>query len=124
MRRFAIAALALLLTGCLNEPTAPSTSVLAGTWNITSVNNQPLPFTFSNGTTLTSGQMTLQANGAYQSLEHYSNGVDYTEDGAYTIYGTDLLFADAISGLQYGAHWDAQSITKSAGSYSIAYRKQ
>lgn len=124
MRRFAIAALALALGGCLGEVTAPSAADVSGTWVITNVNDQPLPYTFPNATTLTSGAMVLQVNGAYTSLEHYSNGVDYTEDGAYTIFGRDLVFTDAVRGQQFGASWDAGTITKSAGAYRFTYRKQ
>jgi hypothetical protein len=124
MRRFAIAALALVLTGCLSETTAPSAADLSGTWSIVNINDQPLPYTFPNGATLTGGQMVLQVNGAYTSVEHYVGAADYTEDGAYTIYGRDLMFTDALRGQQFGATWDAGTISKSAGNYHFIYRKQ
>lgn len=101
MRRLA-AALCLLLAGCLTDTTAPA-SALPGTWASTSVNAQPLPFTYPNGTTLLDKQVVITTNRAYSSTEHYADGRTHFEEGGYTLYGRIAVFTDVTDGIQYEA---------------------
>ena len=72
MRRIVLVALAVIMAGCSSlDATSPSGSV-DGTYSLTRINGQTLPYTFSNGLTLLSDDLTLFRDGTYTDVSRYT----------------------------------------------------
>jgi hypothetical protein len=91
MRRLAMLALAATMAACNSDSTGPNGSV-AGTYELRTINGQPLPYTFSSGLRLISDDLTLFSDGTYEDVSLYSDGSTDVDEGDYTDYNGALTF--------------------------------
>lgn len=122
MRRIAMAALALTLAGCSLDTLGPSGSV-EGTYSLVLLNGSRLPFTFSNGVTLVSDDLTLYRDGTYSDYSRYATGSPRTEQGYYSENNGSLLF-EPYSGSSYQGAISGRVLTQIVGGYEQRFEKQ
>ena len=79
MRRIALLAAVVALAACNNDSTSPNGSV-TGSYSLHTVNGNPLPFTFSDGSVLVSDQLMLNANGTYVGQAAHCSGTGGATD--------------------------------------------
>ena len=91
MRRLAMLALAATMAACNSDSTGPNGSV-AGTYELRTINGQPLPYTFSSGLRLVRDELTLLSDGTYEDVSLYSDGSTDVDEGDYTDYNGALTF--------------------------------
>jgi len=91
MRRLAMFALAATLAACNSDATGPNGSV-SGTYELRTLNGQPLPYTFSSGLRLIDNDLTLYSDGTYEDVSSYSDGSTDVDEGYYTDYNGALTF--------------------------------
>lgn len=126
---------AVLLVGCGSDggPTAPTTSSIAGTWNLTTINGSPLPFVMQASNPkveVLSDQLVVNANGTFTEtgqLRLTQGGTVVTQAvvgaGTYTLDGTAASFrwSDGSTGT---ATVSGKTATVAEGGYSYVYRQQ
>ena len=112
-RRFAILALAIGLAACdnTNNSVEPSGSV-AGTYTLRTVNGGGLPFTFSDGSTLTSDVLTLFSDGTYSDAAQYSDGGVSVETGFWDSQNGSINFTIGRTGQTYQASLSGTVLTE------------
>ena len=82
MRRLLLLALPIALLACGGDDnsTAPTLASLAGTWNLTTVNGAPLPFTVASTasakTEILSEVVTVESNGTFTQLLQPRNTIN------------------------------------------------
>ncbi|MEO8562435.1 MAG: hypothetical protein ABI601_10195 [bacterium] len=124
MRRIALVALAVLMVGCSSlDATSPFGSV-DGTYSLTRLNGQTLPYTFSNGLTLLSDDLTLYRDGTYMDISRYSTGNSRTEQGYYTNNGGSLYFQPNSSGAAYQGSVSGTVLTEIVSGYTQTFERR
>ena len=93
MRKIALLAAVIALAACNNDSTSPNGSA-QGSYSLHTVNGNPLPFTFSDGSVLVSDQLTLNSNGTYVDVATFSNAGTATEQGLWSINNNLISFQD------------------------------
>ena len=123
MRRTAILGLALaLVAGCSNDATGPSVS-LEGSYSLRSVNGFNLPYTFTNGVTLTSDVLTLNVDGSFIDVSSYINASSSTRTGYYTNVNGAVNFTDLSSGQTFQGSLSGSVLTEIVNGFTQAYLK-
>ncbi|HEX3867482.1 MAG TPA: hypothetical protein VHV78_12055 [Gemmatimonadaceae bacterium] len=128
MRRFAIAALALTLpvvfAACENgnNSVEPTTSV-SGTYFLRTVNGSPLPYTFSDGSTLVSDVLTLYSDGTYTDNGQFADGFGSGEQGYYDALNGSITFAPQGS-TSYSGSLSGSVLTEIFTGLTEVYQKQ
>ena len=125
MRRFAIVALAIGLAACTNNDsnsTAPTVSVV-GNYSLRTINGSPLPYTFSNGSTLSSDVLTLFADGTFSDVGQYSDGTAIVEQGFYSNNNGSITFVDQPSGFTYQGSLSGSVLTEIVNGLTETYQK-
>jgi hypothetical protein len=108
MRRLIPLFLAAAIACGSDSSTQPTTTSIAGTWNLTSVNGVALPFTISQTANdkveLTGDVITATATGTYTELFQFRETLNGTvttssepDNGTYTLNGTALTLNSATS---------------------------
>jgi len=124
MRRIATVALALALAGCSMDSTGPNGSV-EGTYSLTRIGGQTLPYTFSNGITLMSEDLTLYSDGTYQDVSRYANGQQGTDQGFYTESNGALVFQSNMdTRLTYQGSVSGNVLTDFVAGFTQTYQKR
>jgi hypothetical protein len=101
MRKLGMLALVLGLAACANDATAPSTSV-DGTYSLKSINGTTLPYTFSDGSRLTSEQLVLNTDGSFSAVSQFNFG-QTVESGFYTNLNGAITFSVSGQGTFQGS---------------------
>jgi hypothetical protein len=127
MRRFALAALAMTMTtmvGCSSLDAIGPNGSVAGTYSLVRINGQSLPYTFSNGTTLVSDDLSLHSNGDYVDVSRYGNGSTLTQQGFYTNTNGSLYFEpdENISSYQGSVNGDVLTVIANGYTQTFARR--
>ena len=128
MRRIALLAALVALAACNNDSTAPNGSA-QGSYSLHTVNGNPLPFTFSDGSVLVSDQLTLNANGTYVDVATFSNAGTATEQGLWSINNNLISFQDQTDNFSYQGSLSGSVLTESfpasrgSGSITEVYQK-
>jgi hypothetical protein len=106
MKRLLVLALSLVLgltaTAC-GDSTGPG-AALAGTYHLQFVDGQRLPVRLCDATgcdDLLADEITLDANGSYQSTSHFSSG-DVFDAGNWSLSGRDLTLIANDGFTSYG----------------------
>ena len=105
MRILSIALLALGLAACSdnnNSVTIPLQSV-PGDYNLFTINGSPLPFTFSDGTTLKSDLLSLHDGGTFTETMVLADGQTFVDTGVYTVNNSSITITDETGGFTYSA---------------------
>ena len=111
MHRIALLAALVALAACNNDATSPSVS-LVGTYSLRTVNGNPLPYTFSNGSVLVSDQLTLNSDNSYVDLATFSNGSSAAEQGFWSSNNNVITFDDRTDGIQYTGSLSGSVLTE------------
>ena len=128
MRRIALLAALVALAACNNDSTSPNGSA-QGSYSLHTVNGNPLPFTFSDGSVLVSDQLTLNANGTYVDVATFSNAGTATEQGLWSINNNLISFQDQTDNFSYQGSLSGSVLTESfpasrgSGSVTEVYQK-
>jgi hypothetical protein len=100
-----IALLALSLAACSdnnNSVTIPLQTV-PGDYVLQTINGSPLPFTFSDGTTLNTDVLSLHDDGTFVETMQLADGTTLVDTGVYTVHNTSLTITDETAGFTYSA---------------------
>jgi hypothetical protein len=117
MRRIALAltlGLALGLGACNSDSTGPNGSVV-GSYQLDLVNGSSLPYTYNDGSTLTSDQVTLNNDGTYTDVVNYSNRATTIERGTYSANNGNITFNDQTDNIQYSGSVSGSTLTTFVG---------
>jgi hypothetical protein len=113
MRKYVLLAAGLVaLAACNNDSTSPNGSV-TGTYSLRTVNGNPLPFTFSDGTVLVSDRLSLNGDGTYVDIATFSNAGSSTEQGLWSINNNLISFSDQTDNLSYQGSLSGSVLTES-----------
>ncbi len=128
MRRFAIAALAVafpvFMSACDNGSNSVEPTVsIAGTYTLRTINGTSLPFTFSDGSTMTSEVLTLFSDGTYSDTEQFSDGSLAVEQGFYDALNGSITFTVSPSGQAYGGSLSGSVLTEIFPNFTLVYQK-
>jgi len=113
MKTVFIAALAFGLSACNDASNAvgPNDS-LAGEYSLRTVNGNPLPFTFSDGTTISSDVLTLFVDGTFSESFQMPDGRVFVDQGFYTANNGALTFTDQTAGVTYSGSISGSVLTE------------
>jgi Lipocalin-like domain len=123
----------VLFAGCdSDDSTGPTQSSVAGTWNLTTVNGSPLPFTIqvTPKIEVLSDQLVVSANGTFteSTQTRTTNGTAVTlatvpDGGTYSLSGTAVtfIFNDGTTG---AGTVSATSLIVAFPGVSLSYQKQ
>lgn len=112
----------LAIGGCLGGATEPI--VAAGTYHLTTINGQALPFTFPNGTGIKSEVLKLEANGTFTDTITRPDGTVLVDVGNYNVVGQAISFADITLGLTYQGAVNGNTLTITFGTFVEVFTKQ
>jgi|SRR5262245_29912335 len=113
MRKFVIFAAALTaLAACSNDSTSPNGSP-TGSYSLITVNGNPLPFTFSDGSVLISDRLSLNGDGTYVDFATFSNAGSVTEQGLWSINNNLITFNDQSDNFTYNGSLSGSILTES-----------
>ena len=113
MRKFVLLAAGLVaLAACNNDSTSPNGNV-TGTYSLRTVNGNPLPFTFSDGSVLVSDRLSLNSDGTYVDIATFSNAGSSTEQGLWSINNNLISFSDQTDNLSYQGSLSGNVLTES-----------
>ncbi len=131
MRRLTVAVLALafpvVFAGCGNDDNhnlVNPTVDFVGNWTLRTVNGAPLPFTFSDGSVLTSDVLTLNADGSYTDNGQFSNGALSVEAGFYSPFTGSISFVVTNTGQTYSGSVSGTFLTEVFTNFTLVYQKQ
>jgi hypothetical protein len=125
MRRSAIVftALAIGVAACNDANPAGPTANVAGLYSLRSINGTSLPITFSNGRTLTSDVLTLNADGTFSDDAQFSDGSVEVEQGFYTNNNGAIDFTDMDTGQRFSASVSGTVLTEFVGGLTEVYQR-
>lgn len=138
MRRLvavALIAASSVAVGCGSDSTsAPTQASVAGTWNLTSVNGSPLPYTLQAANPkieYLNEQLIVSSSGTFTQTANYrvtSNGVvsnqPLVDSGTYTLNGTAATFRFNSDGSTGTGTVNGNALTVATGGYSLVFTKQ
>ena len=120
-RTLAVATLAVLAAGCSSDKSTSPGNAAAGTYTLTTVNGQPLPFSLTSSTLnqvqIQSATITLTPSSTYQATVSGSiNGSPTTtiisDAGTYSVSGSTLSFSStSFLLLAYGGSFTNNALT-------------
>jgi hypothetical protein len=123
----------VLLAGCdSNDTTGPTQNSVAGTWNLTTVNGSPLPFTLQATPKIEvlSDQLVVSANGTFTESTQlrFTNGTIVstqvvTDAGTYSLNGTaaTFIYNDGTTG---AGTVSGNTLTVAEPGLSLVYQQQ
>jgi hypothetical protein len=125
MRRTAIVftALAIGLAACNDSNSVGPTTSVAGLYALRAINGTNLPVTFSNGRTLMSDVLTLNADGTFSDDAQFSDGSVEVEQGFYTNNNGAIDFTDRDTGQQFSASLSGTILTEFVGGLTEVYQR-
>lgn len=110
MKKLFIAVLALGLAACSGDSTSPGVG-LRGDFALRTVNGQSLPFTFSDGSTVTSDVLTFFSDGTYSESIQLADGEILVDQGEYSDLNGSIQIFDETLGVQYSASLSGSVLT-------------
>jgi hypothetical protein len=121
MKRLAIAALAIGLAACNSDSTSPTVSIV-GTYSLQKINGFNLPFTFSDGVTVTSDVLRLNQDGSYSETEQDAGGAIVSDIGFYSNINGSITFNDQTSGVTFLGSLSGSVLTVIVGGNTEAFQ--
>ncbi|HEY5063087.1 MAG TPA: hypothetical protein VII52_16220, partial [Gemmatimonadaceae bacterium] len=121
MKRLAIAALAIGLAACNSDSTSPTVSIV-GSYSLQKINGFNLPFTFSDGVTVTSDVLRLNQDGSYSETEQDSDGFIVQDIGFYSNINGSITFTDQTSGKTFLGSLSGSVLTVIVGGNTEAFQ--
>src|SRR5689334_18688960 len=125
MRRTAMVftALAISLAACNDSNSVGPTTTVAGLYSLRAINGTNLPVTFSNGRTLVSDVLTLNADGTFSDYAQFSDGSVEVEQGFYTNNNGAIDFTDRDTGQRFSASLSGTILTEFVGGLTEVYQR-
>jgi hypothetical protein len=113
VKTLVLAALALSLAACndSNNSVGPNDS-LSGEYSLRTVNGSPLPFTFSDGSTVTSDVITLFSDGTFSESTQLSDGRVFVDQGFYSANNGAITFNDQTIGQTFSGSISGSVLTE------------
>lgn len=113
MKMLVIAALALGLAACndSNNLIGPGSS-LSGEYALQTVNGNALPYTFSDGSTVSSDVLTLFTDGSFSESVQLTDGRVLVDQGFYSANNGSITFNDQTLGITYAASISGTVLTE------------
>jgi len=111
MRRLALLAAVIALAACNNDSTSPNGQI-TGTYSLRTVNGNPLPYTFSDGSVLVSDRLSLNNDGTYIDVATFSNAGSATEQGLWSINNNLITFNDQTDAFNYSGSLSGSVLTE------------
>ena len=141
MRRLIVAPIAALVlsllsvSGCGSDTSiAPTQVSVAGTWNLSTINGLPLPFTIQAANPkieYLNEQLIVSTSGTFTqtySARYTTNGVvstqAFADAGTYVLNGTAATFRFNSDGSSGTGTVSGSTLTVAEGGYSQVYTKQ
>src|SRR5262249_6787870 len=93
-----------------NNVVVPLQSI-PGTYELKTINGSPLPFTFSDGTTLNSDILVLKDDGTFTETMKVADGTTFVDTGTYTVSNNFITINDATAGITYSASLSGSVLT-------------
>jgi hypothetical protein len=121
MKRLAIAALAIGLAACNSDSTSPTVNIV-GSYTLQKINGFNLPFTFSDGVTVTSDVLRLSQDGSYSETEQDSDGFIAQDVGFYSNINGSITFNDQTSGITFQGSLSGSVLTVIVGGNTEAFQ--
>ena len=121
MKRLAIAALAIGLAACNSDSTSPTVNIV-GSYTLQKINGFNLPFTFSDGVTVTSDVLRLSQDGSYSETEQDSDGTIVQDVGFYSNINGSITFNDQTSGITFPGSLSGSVLTVIVGGNTEAFQ--
>lgn len=113
MKTVFIAALAFGLAGCNdNSNSVGPNDSLSGEYALRTVNGNPLPYTFSDGSTVSSDVLTLFVDGTFSESFQLSDGRVFVDQGFYTANNGSISFNDQTIGVTYSGSISGSVLTE------------
>jgi hypothetical protein len=128
--------LALALCACGGDsPTEPTQASIAGTWELSTVNGSPLPYTVASfgadKVEIISEAVTFTANGTFSALSNTrttESGQVTTESdtdtGTYTLNGTAITLTFASDATTATGTISGNTITAAESGFSFVFKKK
>ena len=107
--------------GCLGGTT--EVVPVAGTYELQTINGSRIPYTFTNGVTITKEVMTVRADGSFSDVATRADGSVVTNQGVYSNFGGTVNFVDQTSGLVYQGFVSGTTLTTQIGNFASVYAK-
>ena len=123
MRRIAMLALAITMAGCSTDSTGPFGSV-SGTYMLERINGDRLPYTFSNGVTLISDELTLFRDGTYEDVSRYASGSPRVERGYYEDDDGAIFLQPEFSNEEYQGSVNGRVLTLFVNGYTQTFERR
>ena len=109
------------LTGCLSGST--DAVPISGVYQLQTINNSPLPYTFSNGIIVTSEVLTINTNGTFTDVTTQSTGAVVSDNGSYSNFGGTVNFSDQTALLVYQGYVTGTTLNTVIGGFSMVFTK-
>lgn len=140
MRRLIVTSIAALvlslsISGCSTDTSiAPTQVSVAGTWNLSTINGSPLPFTLQAANPkieYLNEQLIISASGTFTqtvNARYTNNGVvstqAFADAGTYVLNGTAATFRFNSDGSSGTGTVNGNTLTVAQGGFSQVYTKQ
>ena len=111
----------LALSGCLGGST--EAIPVTGTYELQTINNARLPYTFTNGVTITREVMVVNADGTFTDTATRADGSVVVGQGQYSNFAGTINFVDQTNGLIYQGFVSGQQLTTLIGNFSSVYSR-
>lgn len=117
-----IAATMMFAAACNSDATSPTVSIV-GTWNLRTLNGFTVPASASNGSLISSEQLTLNNDGTFTDF-YVSNGTQFEDVGFYNVSGSVITFTDqTLNNFQFTGSVSGNVLTTQAGNDVAVYQK-
>lgn len=122
MPLFAAVTLATAAACSNNDAVSPNGSIV-GTYNLRTLNGQPLPYSINSRTALVGEQLSLNNDGTYTDVASYSDGSNFNEVGYYLVNNNAITFQDQTDNLTYQGSISGDVLTEISGSFTSVYQR-
>ncbi len=109
----------LALAGCLGGST--ETVPVTGTYELQTVNNQRLPFSYPNGVVVVKEVLSVNLDGSFTDVTSRGDGSTVSDQGSYSNFAGTINFADQTAGIVYQGFVSQQTLTVNFGAYTLVF---
>ena len=107
------------LAGCLGGTTEHI--AVTGIYELSTVNGKALPYTFSNGVSVTKELLTINTDGSFTDVTTRADGSVISNLGSYSNFGGTVNFIDQTIGVVYQGMVSGTQLTIKIGDYSSVF---
>ncbi|MDB4875027.1 MAG: hypothetical protein JWM41_1473 [Gemmatimonadetes bacterium] len=112
MKFIITAALAIVMAACGSQDATSPTASVSGDYALRMVNGTSLPYTFSDGSTLTSDVLTLRSDGTFSESAQFRDGTVLVLQGFYAANNGAITFTDQDTGTAFSGSVSGDVLTE------------